>query len=152
MCSLLRLQATSRTSTKRPRRSQATCSTGTPHPHYLGQRVSFSFKTVRGRSTLAKAESKPAGNTSQDDTKSAGSASSPEAAPTATTSTEATELAVTHPKSFSFELALLAAAFSFETYSEPRNSRWERGSKGSNHSLLRVCTFTVLCNLQNCRE
>jgi hypothetical protein len=36
----------------------------------------------------------------------------------------------TKTSQFSFETAVLSAAFSFETYSEPVNSRWERGSKG----------------------
>ena len=41
---------------------------------------------------------------------------------------ESTELATR--TGFSFEVAVLAGAFAFETYSEPRDSRWERGSQG----------------------
>jgi hypothetical protein len=33
-------------------------------------------------------------------------------------------------KGFDYHTALLAAGFSFETYSEPKESRWERGSDG----------------------
>jgi len=42
---------------------------------------------------------------------------------------------------FSFERAVLAAGFSFETYSEPANSRWERGSKGTDVAFISQ-TFT----------
>eukprot|EP00667_Euglena_gracilis_P001784 EG_transcript_1785 len=36
----------------------------------------------------------------------------------------------TEPKGFDYYTALLAAGFSFETYSEPKEARWERGSGG----------------------
>ena len=40
------------------------------------------------------------------------------------------------PKEFDYNTALLAAGFTFETYSEPTGARWERGSQGCNVAFV----------------